>query len=80
MIVSFCSISLYDVLTNLNTKGIALEKKHYPAESHIDSKLGNIYIVACQRGGVSEKPPRLQAATRHGPFTLLNEKYRPFTL
>ena len=24
------------------------------------------YIVTCQRGGVSNKPPRLQAATRHG--------------
>ncbi len=29
-----------------------------------------IYIVACQRGGVSEEPPWLRAATRHGPLTL----------
>ncbi len=29
-----------------------------------------VYIVACQRGGVSVKPPWLQAATRHGPLTL----------
>ena len=28
------------------------------------------YIVACQRGGVSHKPPWLQAATRHGPWIL----------
>ena len=28
------------------------------------------YIVACQRGGVSSKPPVLEAATRHGPLTL----------
>ena len=27
-------------------------------------------IVACQRGGVSIKPPDLRAATRHGPVTL----------
>ncbi len=27
------------------------------------------YIVACQRGGVSNKPPWLQAATSHGPLT-----------
>ena len=26
----------------------------------------NVYIVACQRGGVSNKPPGLQTATRHG--------------
>ncbi len=26
----------------------------------------DIYIVACQRGGVSNKPPGLQTATRHG--------------
>ncbi len=30
-----------------------------------------IYIVACQRGGVSNKPPGLQAATRHGPGILV---------
>ena len=28
------------------------------------------HIVACQRGGVSNKPPVLQAVTRHGPLTL----------
>ncbi len=27
-----------------------------------------IYIVACQQGGVSNKPPGLQTATRHGSF------------
>ncbi len=27
-------------------------------------------IVACQRGGVSNKPPWLRAATRHGPGIL----------
>ena len=26
-------------------------------------------IVVCQRGGVSEELPWLQAATRHGPLT-----------
>ncbi len=30
----------------------------------------DIYIVACQRGGVSDEPPWLRAATRHGPGTL----------
>ena len=30
-----------------------------------------LHIVACQRGGVSNKPPVLRAATRHGPLTLL---------
>ncbi len=29
-----------------------------------------VYIVACQRGGVSNKLPDLQAATRHSPLTL----------
>ncbi len=29
-----------------------------------------IYVVACQRGGVSEEPPWLRAATRHEPVTL----------
>ncbi len=29
-----------------------------------------IYIVACQQGGLSEEPPWLRAATRHGPLTL----------
>ncbi len=28
------------------------------------------YFVACQRGGVSRKPPDLKAATRHSPLTL----------
>ncbi len=27
------------------------------------------YIVACQRGGVSNKPPWFRAATRQGPLT-----------
>ncbi len=27
----------------------------------------HIYIVTCQRGGVSDEPPWLRAATRHGP-------------
>ena len=30
----------------------------------------DICIVACQRGGVSNKPPVLRAAMRHGPLTL----------
>ncbi len=29
-----------------------------------------IYILACQRGGVSEEPPLLRATTRHGPLIL----------
>ncbi len=29
-----------------------------------------VYIVAFQRGGVSDQPPWLWAATRHGPGTL----------
>ena len=32
--------------------------------------LSGIYIVACQRGGVSEEPRWLQAATRHGLLPL----------
>ncbi len=30
----------------------------------------NIYIVECQRGGVSDESPWPRAATRHGPGTL----------
>ena len=37
------------------------------------------YIVVCQRGGVSKKPPGLQAAARHGPGILKIEKYGPTT-
>ncbi len=29
-----------------------------------------INIVTCQQGGVSDEPPWLQAAMRHGPSTL----------
>ncbi len=29
------------------------------------SQLGTVYIVPCQRGGVSNEPPGLQTATRH---------------
>ena len=39
----------------------------------IDLKCG-LYIVACQRGGVSDEPPWLRAATRHGPGTLRIKK------
>ncbi len=37
-----------------------------------------LHIVACQRGGVSNKPPRLRAATRHGARgpEILKEKER----
>ena len=41
--------------------------------------MSHIYIVPCQRGGVSEEPPWLRAATRHGPLTLqsMNRWTRP---
>ena len=31
----------------------------------------SVYIVTCQRGGVSDEPPWLRAATDQGPFSLL---------
>ncbi len=33
-------------------------------------RAGKLNIVACQRGGVSNEPPLLQAAMRHGPGTI----------
>ena len=36
---------------------------------NVKSLIGD-FIVVCQGGGVSEEPPWLQAATRHGPLTL----------
>ena len=32
---------------------------------YVQTVLQSLYIVTCQRGGVSNKPPGLQAATRH---------------
>ncbi len=36
-----------------------------------DSDDGKLYIVACQRGGVSDEPPWLRAASRHKPGILV---------
>ena len=40
----------------------SIEKLAAPAAKEVPW----IYIVMCQRGGVSNEPPWLQAATRHG--------------
>ncbi len=37
--------------------------KHFNIKSKAEE---NVYIVTCHRGGISNKPPGLQAATRHG--------------
>ncbi len=51
-------------LTNLGQEGIGVLSY---------SQLAHDHIASCQRGGVSDEPPWLWAATRHGPGTLYSE-------
>ena len=44
---------------------LAATKKHFFCFAWVIS----LHIVACQRGGVSVKPPDLRATTRHGLLT-----------
>ena len=63
--------SFLKVIIYLYIKMLSIDLPDSPSVSvtilyNICSVLPDNYIVTCQPDGVSSKPPRLQAATRHG--------------